>query len=69
MGNNYDPSVLAVHVHSGPSDWESWREALQLSPTTVRQNTTGSLFVSGMFVGAQIELTGYGAVPALAVTP
>ncbi|MBT2440058.1 hypothetical protein J7E93_07970 [Streptomyces sp. ISL-36] len=64
------PERLELTFHDDFAGFEAWREALNIAPELVVHRVqcdrrTGVLNVHGMFAGAELELTGYAAVPAV----
>ncbi|MFF8968218.1 hypothetical protein [Streptomyces sp. NPDC014995] len=67
------PNQLGLRFHGGLDDFEVWRDALGIAPDAVvyREQSAGRtrvLKASADYAGAVLELTGYGDVPAPALT-
>ncbi|MCX5293643.1 hypothetical protein [Streptomyces sp. NBC_00183] len=67
------PNRLRLIFHRGGlAGFEAWREALGIAPDAVRHSTQGEggrtrvLRADAQCAGAELELVGYGDVPALA---
>ncbi|WP_326729944.1 hypothetical protein [Streptomyces phaeochromogenes] len=63
------PNRLDLSLHSGLPGFEAWREALGIAPedVTYRVQSDGRtrvLRAIAAYAGAELELTGYGDVPA-----
>ncbi|MFI1973702.1 hypothetical protein [Streptomyces wedmorensis] len=63
------PERLELTFHDDFAGFEAWREALSIAPESVvhrvqRDGRTGVLNVHVAFAGADLELTGFGLVPA-----
>ncbi|MEV6357691.1 hypothetical protein [Streptomyces hydrogenans] len=64
------PDRLRLSLHDDLGAFEAWREALNIDPAAVVHRVQGGggtrvLKVHGRFVGADIELVGFGLVPEL----
>ncbi|WP_327691342.1 hypothetical protein OG870_22725 [Streptomyces sp. NBC_00461] len=66
------PDQLELSFHGDLAGFEAWREALDIVPDAVQYDTQGEsgrtcvLHASTKYAGAELELVGYGDVPALA---
>jgi hypothetical protein len=63
------PDRLELEFHDDLAGFESWRDALGIAPDAVTQTTqsagrTRVLRASSEYAGAQLELVGYGRIPA-----
>ncbi|GAA0960948.1 hypothetical protein [Streptomyces rhizosphaericus] len=63
------PERLELSLHSDLPGFEAWREALGIAPEDVnyrvqRDGRTQVLRTTTTYVGAELELVGYGDVPA-----
>ncbi|MFI0925131.1 hypothetical protein ACH4TP_14530 [Streptomyces sp. NPDC021012] len=64
------PERLELTFHDDFAGFEAWREALSIAPESVVHRVqcdgrTGVLNVHVTFAGADLELTGYGKIPAV----
>ncbi|WP_181804633.1 hypothetical protein [Streptomyces shenzhenensis] len=64
------PDRLQLRFHDDLAHFETWRDALGITPDTVtyheQSGATSVLKASVDYAGAVLELTGYGDLPALA---
>ena len=64
------PDQLELSFHHDLAGFEAWREALNIAPDAVRYDTQGEgnrtcvLHAAIEYAGAELELVGYGDVPA-----
>lgn len=67
------PDQLELSFHRDLADFEAWRDALDVAPDAVSYDTQGDggrtcvLHVGIEYAGAELELVGYGDVPAPAL--
>ncbi|MET8534749.1 hypothetical protein ABZV67_23210 [Streptomyces sp. NPDC005065] len=62
-------AVIVISLHDGLTDFEAWREALEIAPDDVRLSllpTAASLRAETEWGGVWIEVHGYGPLPETA---